>query len=429
VNATNSVGRAAVRLGLIVIGAIIVGGVLVGALSSHLFLNGPSAAKQTAHAHLPEISKKWEFATSEPITGALALSSDGTVYGASQDGFLYAIDASGKLKWKFDAGPMLSAPVLDANGAVYVTNEEEKIFAIDSNGNQLWVNGGGPYADKEIGSIANAIDSDHLYTLWRAQLRAIRLSDGYFDWPTGYGFQHHGSISQLPDGLTVFTEVGRLKAVDSTGRTQWEYPVMNPPVTVDMITKTNGHIPSGNFWLDSGIAVADDGTIYMCAAGSRLVALTPDGQFKWEFQTKIHFVNHASPVIGVDGTVYFASGDGHLYALNPDGGVRWDQELSGEPISATPILAQDDTIYVATTTAVVAVSTEGRLLAEAAANGGESSPTVAPDGTVYIASRDGKIAALAGTFGGLQNSAWPKFQATLANSGHTQASGPLSKSQ
>jgi len=204
---------------------------------------------------------------------------------------------------------------------------------------------------------------------------------------------------------------------------------MDPPVTVDMITKTNGHIPSGNFVLDSGIAVGDDGRIYMCAAGSRLVALTADGQFEWEFTTKVHFVNHASPVVGVDGTVYFASGDGTLYALNHDGTIKWEQDLAGGPISATPILAQDDAIYVVTSTAVAAVSSDGKLLAEADANGGESSPTVAADGTIYMASRDGKIIAFAGTHGDLQKSAWPKFQATVANSGHTQPLEPESKVQ
>jgi len=51
------------------------------------------------------------------------------------------------------------------------------------------------------------------------------------------------------------------------------------------------------------------------------------------------------------------------------------------------------------------------------AGGLESSPTLGPDGTIYVASRAGKILALAGTHGALMNSPWPKFQADLANTG------------
>jgi hypothetical protein len=49
----------------------------------------------------------------------------------------------------------------------------------------------------------------------------------------------------------------------------------------------------------------------------------------------------------------------------------------------------------------------------------ESSPTLAPDGTIYIGSHGGKIVAFAGTHGGLMNSPWPKFQGDLANSGRS----------
>jgi outer membrane protein assembly factor BamB len=91
---------------------------------------------------------------------------------------------------------------------------------------------------------------------------------------------------------------------------------------------------------------------------------------------------------------------------------------TGGPISATPVLAQDETIYVVNASALVAVSSEGKLLGKGRESGlVDASPTLAPDGTVYVAWRDGRIAAFAGKHGGLMNSAWPKFQATLANSG------------
>ncbi len=420
--AQNRNSGSATRWLLIVIGAIIIGGVLVGAISNHMFYPSPplSATEPVARENIPAIPEKWQFSASGTITAALALGDDGTLFAASEDGFLYAVGASGNLQWKFNAGPTVAAPVIGADGTIYVTNEEQRIFAVNRTGAQQWAAGGGPYADKQMGSIAAAIDQNHLYTPWRGQLRAIRLADGSFDWPTGFGFQKGGSISILPDGLIVYPAFGRVDAVDSTGRTQWEYPVMNPPLTTDMIAR--GRIPVGNFGLDSAMAVGDDSTIYACPVDSRLVAVTADGRFKWEFKTKTYSRNHATPVIAVDGTIYFASADGTLYALGPDGTLKWALDATGGPISVTPILAEDGTIYVVNGSALVAVSPEGKLLAQVSVGGGvESSPTLAPDGTVYVAWRNGKIVAYAGTHGGLMNSAWPKFQAGPANSGRARS--------
>jgi outer membrane protein assembly factor BamB len=401
--------------------AILIGGVIVDTFRLHLYSARFAGAKLVVHEKAPAIPEKWRFAQTGPVGASLALGDDGTVYAASEDGYLYAVDASGNLLWKFNAGPMEVAPVLGADDTIYVTNKEQSIFAVNHNGTQQWVAGGGPYADKRMGSFTAAIDQAYLYAPWRGVLRAVRLTYGTFAWPAGYGYQNGGSVIKLANGLIVYTGAGRLDAVDSTGRIQWQYPVMNPPLTVDMLTKNGGHIPVGNFWLDSAMAVGDDGTLYFCAVDSRLMALTSDGQLKWEFKTKTHSVNHASPVIAADGTIYFASGDGNLYAVRPDGAQKWAFDAESGAFSATPVLAEDETIFVVNDGGLFAVSAEGKLLAHGIVGGSvASSPTISTDGTIYLAGRAGKIVAFSGGHGGLQNSAWPKFQAGPANSGRAR---------
>jgi len=414
----NQIYRRLIRWVLIVGAAIVIVGVNLYNFREHLFSTGLVAPGQASRDKAATIAEKWQFTQSGPVSAALALGDDGTVYAASEDGYLYALDAAGNLRWKFNAGPMQVAPVLGADDTIYVTNEEQSIFAVNHNGTQQWVAGGGPYADKRMGSFSAAIDQAYLYAPWRGLLRAVRLTYGTFAWPAGYGYQNGGSVIKLANGLIVYTGAGRLDAVDSTGRIQWQYPVMDPPLTVDMLTKNGGHIPVGNFLLDSPMAVGDDGTLYFCAVDSRLVALTSDGHFTWEFKTKTHSVNHAAPVIAADGTIYFASGDGTIYALFPNGRLKWASDAGGGPISAAPVLAQDGTIYAANGSGLFAVSAEGKLLVQAAVGGSvDSSPTIAPDGTVYVAGRAGRIVAFSGTHGGLLNSAWPKFQAGPGNSG------------
>jgi outer membrane protein assembly factor BamB len=408
--AGTSNNQTAIRLALI-LGLVLI----VAAVLWHAFSGGSGFHKEFGSS--PE---KWQFTATGAITASLALGSDGTLYAAGEDGLLYALDAAGNLKWKFDAGRMLTAPVIGADGTIYVSNEAERVYAVSPAGAQLWAQGGGPYADKQPGWRGAAIDQSHLYTPWRNQIRAIRLNDGAFDWPTGIGFQRGGTVSILPNGLVVYPGNGRTDAADQAGRTQWEYPVMNPPLSVDMITRTAGHIPPGNFWLDSGIAVALDGTVYVCASGSRLVALAPDGTYKWEFKPKVYSVSKATPVISTDGTIYFSSGDGTLYALSPDGTQKW-ATITGAEIAATPVLAADETIYVVNGAGLVAVSPEGKILERIAIAGGlKSSPTLGADGTLYVASGAGKILALAGTHGALMDSPWPKFQADLANTGRAR---------
>ena len=362
-------------------------------------------------------TKKWEFAGAGRVNGSLALGADGTLYAASEDGFLYAVDPAGNQQWTFSAGPMLAAPAVGADGTIYITNTDEKIFAVNRDGTQQWAFGGGPFADKSMGQIAAALDQNYIYTPWRAGLHAMRLTSGYSDWTAGVGFKRSGSVSVLSNGVVVYSGVGRLDAVYENGRTLWQYPVMDPPMTVDMITRNNGRIPAGNFWVDSGIAVGTNGILYACGTESRLVALGWDGTFKWEFKTKGRTLNRAAPVISSDGTIYFASGDGMLYALNADGTQKWAVDTVGA-ISTTPILAEDGTIYVAGNGVLTTVSPEGKIVETIGAGApGESSPTLAADGTLYVVTSVGKITAFAGSHGGLMNSAWPKFQGDLANSG------------
>jgi outer membrane protein assembly factor BamB len=381
------------------------------------FLLRRSSTGPGGHGSTASFPERWQFTATGAITGALALSADGTLYASSADGFVSAVDASGNLQWKFETGPLEAGPTIGPDGTIYVSNNEERIFALNRNGTQQWAVGGGPFADKNVGKTAAAVDQTFLYTPWRGQIRAVRLTNGAFDWAGGIGFGDNCVVTILPGGLIVYPGAGRLDAVDSNGRTEWEYPVQNPPPTVDSILKNRGRPVTGNFWLQSGIAVAADSTLYGGADNSRIVAFTPSGAFKWDFRARSAFHNGASPVIATDGTIYFASGDGSVYALDSDGTQKWSLQTGGA-IEDTPMLAEDGTLYAVLAGGLIVVSPDGKLLAKTDISGGVgASPTLGPDGTIYVGSRSGKIFAFSGTHGGLMKSPWPKFQHDLSNSG------------
>jgi outer membrane protein assembly factor BamB len=79
------------------------------------------------------------------------------------------------------------------------------------------------------------------------------------------------------------------------------------------------------------------------------------GTLAWKLTTG-SFVT-SSPAIGVDNSIYVGSADGHVYALNPDGTIRWAFSTPGE--ADRPTVARDGTIYLASGFNLYAVNSDG----------------------------------------------------------------------
>jgi outer membrane protein assembly factor BamB len=132
----------------------------------------------------------------------------------------------------------------------------------------------------------------------------------------------------------------------------------------------------------------------------------------------------SSPTLGPDGTIYVISGAGWLFAISPEGEVRWSAQ-AGPALKAAPALSPDgSTVYVSSMDgklyAVSAPSRSGDLKgnvkwtfsfndypgrtpfvkasvppAGADAIGSGASPTVAPDGIIYVGANNSNFYAIA----------------------------------
>jgi len=105
----------------------------------------------------------------------------------------------------------------------------------------------------------------------------------------------------------------------------------------------------------------------------------------WRFE--LGSEDYSSPVIGEDDTIYLGSGS-YLYAVNPDGTEKWSFELNGT-VSYSPAIGEDGTIYIGSTDRnLYAVNPNGaekwRFETDSSIR---SSPAIAEDGTIYIGSR------------------------------------------
>ena len=93
-------------------------------------------------------------------------------------------------------------------------------------------------------------------------------------------------------------------------------------------------------------AMAQDGTVYFGCADGRLLALGPDGAWRWSFQATGPLT--ASPAVAPDGTVWFTDAAGVVYGLDPDGNLR--EQVTGDGgLVFSPAVDSAGRVYFANT--------------------------------------------------------------------------------
>ncbi|MHC4739870.1 MAG: outer membrane protein assembly factor BamB family protein, partial [Planctomycetota bacterium] len=118
------------------------------------------------------------------------------------------------------------------------------------------------------------------------------------------------------------------------------------------------------------------------------------GCVKWQFETNARITG--SVTIGADNRAHIACEDGKLYTLNSaDGSLLWTYD-AGSPLLSSPTVGPQGSLYVG--------SLDGRL--HAVSIGGTlrwthntdgfiySSPAISDDGDIYVCSQDGSLYAL-----------------------------------
>jgi outer membrane protein assembly factor BamB len=130
----------------------------------------------------------------------------------------------------------------------------------------------------------------------------------------------------------------------------------------------------------SSPTIGPDGTIYAMGGEGRLSAIAPDGQLRWSAQTGPTL--KGSPALGLDGTVYVASMNGKLYAVAPPsdpamttGTIRWTFRFAEFPGKGSPVASHSPP-------------------AGADGIGSGASPTIGPDGTIYVGANNSNFYAI-----------------------------------
>ncbi len=351
---------------------------------------------------------KWTFETGDGIESSPTIAEDGTVYFGSHDGYLYALNAGGTLKWKFKpAEPVynkqwqrysaiLSSPAIAADGTVYIIAPDDYLHAV-KDGKEKW----------RFPLKWNAIDFWTSATLGsdgtiyvgsaRTEVADTALVAGFYaltpDGQEKWHYEIDAGVTSVPaiaaDG-TIYINGNLLKKTGEGATAEGYVFAFSPSGTLKWKFKTQD-------WIESSPSIATDGTVYTGSKEGRVYALNPaDGSKKWEFAAGDGI--GGSPAIANDGTLYIGSWDNNLYALTPEGKEKWrfTVESGFETIGSSAVIGADGTVYFGTSTGILyALNPDGTEKWHLSGLGSiASAPAIGKDGTVYIGAWNKKFYAI-----------------------------------
>ena len=307
----------------------------------------------------------------------------------------------GCIKWQFTAGgAVLTSIAIGSDDNIHIACEDGKLYTIDANGNSLWsydVNSpllSSPTVGGD-GTVYVGCEDGKLYAIDK---------DGQLRWTQEISGWGYSSAAAADDGkIFIGSQYGTVYGLDWDGSKLWSFEIEGP-------NNLHGSVLASP-------AIGNDGLVYIGGLdNSKLYALGPHtGQLHWSCD-----INHpdpcqlttrsvlASPVVANDGTIYIAlMGDRNLYAIEPENGsVLWTTDLADAnsgwfdanytekyPYASCfsePALGPDGTIYVSFDDPYLrAVDPNGdiRWVTRLGVVGGFTL-TVGSDGLIYAASDD-----------------------------------------
>jgi len=315
---------------------------------------------------------RWSYQAKEAV-GSSAAIVDGTVYVASMDGVLHAIDlATGKARWQYATGGSVeeSSPAV-REGVVYVGDLDGVLHAVDATtGKARWTF----KAEGEIRSSPNWLGDRIYFGSYDQHLYCLSAATGALIWK----FKTDGPVHCTPsiDRDTVYVSGcdEHLRAVDTaTGKQRFAVPLGaytgasaavkdgeayvgtfgNEVLGIDLARRAvrwTYRNATRSFPFYSSAAVAGDRVVLGGRDKMVHCLARSTGRAIWTFSTRARV--ESSPLIA-SGRVFVGSNDGILYELDLATGKKVWEFTAGAPLSASPAAAggvlvigsQDGTVF------------------------------------------------------------------------------------
>lgn len=360
--------------------------ILLGQDTSPTFHHDQQRTGRTTNLGPTEPALRWTFKALASLDASPITAPDGTIYLASTDSRLYALNPTGVLKWAFTASESIfSTPALGPDGTVYLADLAGWYYAVNSAGNLRWSRAlsGGGFERRAIAAPAVAPSGQSYIGTWNDHFYSFG-SNGDLLWEIA--LEGEGQItaaSALDTSGNVYlatldpsdkNNIAVIK-LDQFAKVLWRFRDSlgvdrNRIISSPAIDSERGRLYVGASRSDDGClyainlsdgrqafrtdfpkgvvsspAIGSDGTIYVGCMDGKLYALDPaNGSKHWSFVSGAYFVI-GSPLVDGTGRIYVGDSDGVIHALSPSGGELW-RFATQSNIASAPVIAGDRTLYV-----------------------------------------------------------------------------------
>lgn len=272
-------------------------------------------------------SEKWHFPAeadrNASFYAAPALTSDNQVILPGYDKITYSLDpANGSEKWRFtEATDAFVASPLVLESGIYAPSSDNFLYALNLSGSLDW-----KFETDEDQWSTPIADGENLYLpAMDHHIHALLIETGGLKWESdALGGSIPGTPALSSTGvLYVGTIAAEMLAIDSqSGRVLWRAP--------------------SEGWIWSGPQLDGDTLYYGDMEGYLYAVNAADGSVKWRIQpdTGADRAIVGTPLV-VGEVVYFGAASGILYAVNTsDGSPRWNKVFEGK-LHFGPVAAGD----------------------------------------------------------------------------------------
>lgn len=238
-----------------------------------------------------------------------------SVYIGDEEGVFHGVDrATGKGRWKFEAGAEIANGVNVFGDRILFGSHDNNLYCLDSNGVKIW-----SYATEGQVYCSPAVVGNSTFVAGcDGHLRVIDVGNGQQQADLPLDIQLTGSPAVIGNMLYVGTHGGEVLAIDwKAPRKVWTYKSELP--------------------FHSSAAVTEK---YVVIGGEdrRLHCLDREtGKKVWLFVTKANV--DSSPVI-VGDRVFFGSNDGNLYGVTLADGTEFFRFKDGRDFTASPAVGE-----------------------------------------------------------------------------------------
>lgn len=288
-------------------------------------------------AHSADGTQLWQVNINANYQSATMLADDGSIYQMDTDNKLIALNPQGQTLWTFDFGnSTINQPNLGRDGTIYHATRAGVVYAIDAQGNEKWRLALSVatelYHHMIVTGADNILVSDSSSSIYSVS------SSGQIYWQKSFDNLQYAAFSADKYGSIYISHNNGVFAIDEQGNQLW-----NNELSVQFF---------------HGFVIDKEDNLIGQGVNGHVYSLNSDtGEINWQYHLDAIGTVNASPTATDDGSILVGNGNNMLISLDKTGLLRWKKQI-GNSLNTSPAVAPNGTIYTATQTNLTAINND-----------------------------------------------------------------------